>query len=116
MVRIRLPPAASLVRTRFFPNLWRSSHAKLRRLSQPTEVGKYQPTETDLAVQRRIVGYWTRIAKTDNPNGSRDPQWSPVTAGKDTYLEIGAVTATKTGDGDAHCDFWDGVPLLWPHI
>ena len=69
-----------------------------------------------MAVQRRIVGYWTRIAKTDNSNGSADPEWSPVTAGKDTYLEIGAVTATKTGDGDAHCDFWDGVPLLWPHI
>jgi len=78
--------------------------------------GKYQPTETDLAVQRSMVGYWTRIAKTGNPNGSGDPQWSPVAAGKDTYLEIGAVTGTKTGDGDAHCDFWDGVPLLWPHI
>jgi hypothetical protein len=26
-VRIRLPPPASLVRTRFFANLWRSSHA-----------------------------------------------------------------------------------------
>jgi hypothetical protein len=27
MVRIRFPPPASLVRTRFFTNLWRSSHA-----------------------------------------------------------------------------------------
>jgi para-nitrobenzyl esterase len=78
--------------------------------------GKYQPTEVDLAVQQRMVGYWTRMAKTGNPNGGGDPEWSPVAADKDTYLEIGAETATKTSDGDAHCDFWDGVPLLWPHI
>jgi len=31
--------------------------------------------------------------------------------------ERGAViTAAKSGDGNAYCDFWDGVPLLWPHI
>jgi para-nitrobenzyl esterase len=78
--------------------------------------GKYRPTETDLAVQRRMVGYWTRMAKTGNPNGGGDPEWLPASADKDAYLEIGATTATKTGDGNANCDFWDGVPLVWPHI
>jgi len=78
--------------------------------------GKYRPTETDLAVQRRIVGYWTRMAKAGNPNGGGDPEWSAVAAHKDAYLEIGATTVTRIGDGNAHCDFWDRVPLLWPHI
>ena len=78
--------------------------------------GTYRPTETDLAVQRRMVGYWTRMAKTGSPNGGGDPEWSAAAADKDTYLDIGATTATKTGDGNAHCDFWDSVPLLWPHI
>jgi para-nitrobenzyl esterase len=77
--------------------------------------GKYKPTETDLAIQRHIVGYWTRMAKTGNPNGGGDPEWSAVSADKDTYLDIGATLATKA-DGNAHCDFWEGVPLLWPHI
>ena len=31
--------------------------------------GKYRPTDTDLQVQRRGIGYWTRMAKTGNPNG-----------------------------------------------
>jgi para-nitrobenzyl esterase len=78
--------------------------------------GKYKPTETDLAVQRHMVGYWTRMAKTSNPNGGDDPEWSAVAADRDTYLDIGVTTATKTGDGNAHCDFWESVPLLWPHI
>jgi para-nitrobenzyl esterase len=78
--------------------------------------GKYRPTETDLAVQRHMTGYWTRMAKTGNPNGGGSPEWSAVTADKDAYLEIGATTASKTGDGNAHCDFWDGMPLLWPHV
>jgi carboxylesterase type B len=56
------------------------------------------------------------MAKTGNPNGDGDPEWSAVAADKDTYLDIGATTATKAGDTDAHCDFWEGVLLLWPHI
>jgi para-nitrobenzyl esterase len=76
--------------------------------------GKYRPNEIDLAVQRRIVGYWTRMAKAGNPNGGDDPVW-PI-ASPDNYLEIGASTAAKIGPADAHCDFWDTVPLLWPHI
>ena len=56
------------------------------------------------------------MAKTGNPNGAGDPEWSAVAADRDTYLDIGATTATKTGDGNAHCDFWESVQLLWPHI
>jgi para-nitrobenzyl esterase len=78
--------------------------------------GKYRPSETDLALQRKMIGYWTRMAKTGNPAGGDDPEWPAATAERDAYLEIGAVTAAKSGDGNAHCDFWDGVPLLWPHI
>ncbi len=78
--------------------------------------GKYRPTDTDLAVQRRMVGYWTRMAKADNPNGADDTEWPAASPDKDAYLEIGATTAAKVGPSNAHCDFWDTVPLLWPHI
>jgi para-nitrobenzyl esterase len=77
--------------------------------------GKYHPTATDLSVQRQMTGYWTRMAKAGNPNGGGDPEW-PLAGEKDVYLEIGRSTAFKTGDGNAHCDFWDQTPLLWPHI
>ena len=77
--------------------------------------GKYRPTDTDLIVQRRLVGYWTRLAITGNPNGAGDPDW-PAETGNDVFLEIGPNTVSKTGAAAANCEFWDQVPMLWPHL
>jgi para-nitrobenzyl esterase len=77
--------------------------------------GRYRPTDTDLVVQRRIVGYWTRLAKTGNPNGGGDPDW-PTQFANDAYLQIGATAVAKAGPAAANCDFWDEVPMLWPHL
>jgi para-nitrobenzyl esterase len=78
--------------------------------------GSYRPTATDLEIQRHMVGYWTRMAKTGNPNGPKDPAWPAVSPQNEAYLEIGANTAATNGPADAHCDFWDTVPRPWPHI
>jgi para-nitrobenzyl esterase len=77
--------------------------------------GKYRPTETDLAVQRRIVGYWVRLAKSGNPNAEGNSEW-PAGSANDAYLEIGATTAAKFGPAFANCDFWDEIQMLWPHL
>jgi para-nitrobenzyl esterase len=78
--------------------------------------GQYHPSETDRAVQRQMVGYWTRMAKGHDPNGAGDPRWPAASTESDAYLEIGPTTVAKSGSAEAHCDFWDAVPLLWPHI
>jgi len=78
--------------------------------------GKYRPSAIDRAVQRYMVGYWTRIAKTGDPNGDGDPEWPAYSPDNDAYLAIGATTAAKAGPTEAHCDFWDTVPLLRPHV
>jgi len=78
--------------------------------------GTYRPTDADRAVQRQMVGYWTRMAKADNPNGGGNPEWPVASTEGDLYLEIGATTTAKRGSASAHCDFWDKVPMLWPHI
>jgi para-nitrobenzyl esterase len=73
-----------------------------------------QPTVADLTVQRFMVGYWTRLARTGNPNGASDPQW-PVAA-SDAYLEINTTPSAKRGPDAAKCDFWDTVKMHWPHL
>jgi len=78
--------------------------------------GKYRPSDTDRAVQRCMVGYWTRMATTGNPNGGSDPEWPAYSPENDAYLEIGVTAAAKAGPAAAHCDFWDTLPLLWPHV
>ncbi len=78
--------------------------------------GTYKPTDADRMIQSQMVGYWTNMARTGKPNGDGLPPWSPVAAGNEAYLLIGKDTAAKTGFGDAHCDFWDKTPLVWPHM
>ncbi len=76
--------------------------------------GKYKPLESDLTVQKYMVGYWTRFAKTGNPGSARDPQW-PVAAG-DAYLEISAYPKIKRGPDASKCNFWDALAVQWPHL
>jgi para-nitrobenzyl esterase len=78
--------------------------------------GKYQPSEAESAVQRQMAGYWTRMARTGNPNGGTDPTWPATTADNDAYLQIGKATAAMKGSADAKCDFWDTVPFPQPHL
>jgi para-nitrobenzyl esterase len=77
---------------------------------------KYAPTDADLVVQRQMVGYWARMARSGNPNGGKDPEWPSVSPDNDVYLEIGATTAAKKGPASAHCDFWDTMTFPWPHL
>lgn len=78
--------------------------------------GRYRPSPADLAVQALLLGYWTRMARAGDPNGGGAPHWPAVTPERDAYLRIGAVPAAGTGPAEAQCDFWDGVPLPWPHL
>jgi len=77
---------------------------------------KYAPTDADLLVQRRMVGYWARMAQSGNPNGGEDPEWPAFSPDNDVYLEISATTAAKKGPASANCDFWDTITFPWPHL
>ena len=78
--------------------------------------GKYRPSEADLVIQQRMISYWTRMARTGNPNGGTDLNWPAYSPANESYLEIGSVITAKTGPSRAQCDFWDGVTLPWPHL
>lgn len=75
--------------------------------------GKYRPSDGDLTVQRRLTGYWTRLAIEGNLTGG---DWPAVSPGNDVYMEFKAEPAAANNSASAHCDFWDTVPMLWPHI
>jgi para-nitrobenzyl esterase len=78
--------------------------------------GHYTPTASDLAVQRQILGYWTRMASTLNPNGGDASAWPATTQGRDDYLDIGETLAIKNGPASAQCPFWDTIALPSPHM
>jgi para-nitrobenzyl esterase len=78
--------------------------------------GKYRPTQADLSVQDALVGYWTRMAKTGDPNGEGAVSWPAVAKDRDAYLEIAPKVVAGQGPAAAECDFWDTLPLPWPHL
>ncbi|HYZ15533.1 MAG TPA: carboxylesterase family protein [Candidatus Acidoferrum sp.] len=78
--------------------------------------GRYTPTASDLAVQRQLLGYWTRMATDLNPNGDDALTWPATREGRDDYLEIGETLAIKNGPSSARCSFWDTIALPSPHM
>lgn len=77
--------------------------------------GTYRPTETDLAIQHRMVRDWTQFARVGAISSPSEEVWAPVLQ-ENAFLQIGATTTVKEGDAGAHCDFWDTVTLPWPHL
>lgn len=77
--------------------------------------GRYRPTEADRSVQRQMVGHWTHLARTGVTAGPPYAPW-PAAGPRDAYLLIGPNTAAAAGAAQAKCDFWDTVPLPWPHL
>ena len=54
-----------------------------------TLIGRSARDPGDRALAAAIRRYWTRFAKTGDPNGPGDPHWPQDTPATDTHLELG---------------------------
>lgn len=70
--------------------------------------GMATPTENELAVERAVLGYWTRFAATGDPNGGSDARWAPYATGE-PLLRIAAPSREERGWRNAECDYVDSV-------
>ncbi len=70
--------------------------------------GMLTPTPNDLAVERAMLGYWTRFAATGDPNGGSDLAW-PAYATGEPLLQLAATPAVQRAWRGSECDFWDGI-------
>jgi para-nitrobenzyl esterase len=78
--------------------------------------GSYTPAPSDLALQRQMLGYWTRMATDLNPNAPGAVTWPATTRDRNTYLDFGETVSVQDGPTSAHCGFWDSVALPSPHM
>jgi len=51
--------------------------------------------QDDLALQERMLGYWTNFAKTGNPNGEAGPSWPIFDGTPDTVQRLGSAAEIK---------------------
>jgi len=70
--------------------------------------GMNPPTENELAVERALLGYWTRFAATGDPNGGADPPWARYATGE-PLLRIAATSQEVRGWRTEECDYIDSV-------
>jgi len=60
-------------------------------------------TREDREIGRRMARYWTRFARTGDPNGAGDPEWPAAADGVRTALQIGADTRAVAHPDAALC-------------
>lgn len=70
--------------------------------------GMLTPTADDLAVERAMLGYWTRFAATGDPNGNGATVW-PAYASGEPLLRLGATATVDRGWRGSECDAWDAL-------
>jgi para-nitrobenzyl esterase len=73
-------------------------------------VNNLNPAQARLSDQ--IVSYWTRFAKSGNPNSDETPDWPRYDAALDQYQSLQLpIPSTTSAFADEHdCEFWDSLP------
>jgi para-nitrobenzyl esterase len=69
----------------------------------------FVPSAAELALSDTMIGYWTRLAASGDPNGAGAPDWPLYVAAADNVLTLDDVPSVMTGVRTAHCDFWDQI-------
>lgn len=60
--------------------------------------------DTDRALSDQMIGYWTRFARTGNPNGSGAVEWPRLTVSGGEYQQLDLVVSSGAHLRDARCD------------
>ena len=67
-------------------------------------------TDTEQPLADARVGYWTRFARTGDPNTTGVQAWPAYDSVSDSNMLLDLTLATSTGYKKARCDVWDALP------
>jgi para-nitrobenzyl esterase len=73
------------------------------------EEEKGQPTAEDEKLSEEMMGYWTRLAKTGDPNGEGAYQWPPYNVEGDQHLVLNIPFQVGQHLRQEWCDFREGL-------
>ena len=69
----------------------------------------YNPSTVELAFSQQMMGYWSRLAKNGDPNGSGAVQWPRYDASTDATLQLDDTPSTLVvinGYHNQQCDYF----------
>jgi para-nitrobenzyl esterase len=64
--------------------------------------------QTDLDLSKAMMGYWTRFAKTGNPNGGGQTEW-PSYSSEDQNLQLDSQVTVNSGLYRAQIDLAERI-------
>lgn len=67
----------------------------------------YEFTSGEETFSILLAGYWERLARTADPNGSGAATWPGYRSDTDTYLELDLTPSPAEGLRTPQCDLWD---------
>jgi para-nitrobenzyl esterase len=110
------PPMLFLPDTPSHPaGTWGAYHAsELQYLFKvtPSIPSPVPMTAGQMKLSDRMIGFWTRFAKTGNPNADSRSVWPPYVGATDNALLLqpgpGGVSVTADFAARHHCVFWAG--------
>ncbi|MGH9712899.1 MAG: carboxylesterase/lipase family protein [Candidatus Acidiferrales bacterium] len=70
----------------------------------------YTPSALEHAFSSDMMGYWTRFAATDNPNGAGATQWLPYDAANENMLELDETFTPLNGYHTPQCNYLSTLP------
>ena len=76
--------------------------------------GAYVPTQSERSLANGMIGYWSRLAGSGDPNGPGGVSWPRSLSSQDLYLQLDASPAAREGIRTAQCDFWDKLTNAVP--
>jgi para-nitrobenzyl esterase len=78
--------------------------------------GNYRASPGERQLQDVMILLWSKLAQTGGLNAIGNPAWLRYDAKIDPYLELAIPPRALTALHKEQCDFWDTVPLPWPHL
>jgi para-nitrobenzyl esterase len=69
----------------------------------------FESYPVDQALSDAMQGYWTRFARTGDPNGEGELSWSQYDDASDERMNSDADLSVISGFRRLECEFWWGV-------
>ncbi len=73
----------------------------------PGPLSPSSPTVAEAPLVATMQGYWTRMAKTGDPNGAGATPWPAFTEAGDQNIVLDLTVSAETNRKKVDCDFWD---------
>jgi para-nitrobenzyl esterase len=72
----------------------------------------YSPSAAEITLSGEMMGYWTRLAATGDPNGAGAVQWLPYDVARENILQLDdTIVNFEGGYRNAQCDFLSTLPV-----